>query len=162
MRNLLRVFSGPMVWYRLANWLYRKHIPLLPRLIDYSSRILFACWVPHTAQIGRNTVLGYGGLSIVIHDRALIGDNVHIGVGVVIGGNARQPGQPKIGDDVYIGSGAKILGPIIVGRESIVGANSVVLTNVPNNCVVAGVPARVVHEGIHINQYLWHLKQRST
>lgn len=63
---------------RLASWLRRNHVPLLPRMIDYLIRLIFSCWLPHTAHVGKNLVLGYGGLGVVIHSDVKIGDDVHI------------------------------------------------------------------------------------
>lgn len=161
MRRGLRVLRNPVGWYRAARWLAGHRIPLLPRFIDYTVRITFGCWVPHTAKIGRNVVLGYAGLGVVIHDHAIIGDRVEIGQGVTLGGNARQKGHPEIADDVYIGCGAKVLGPVKVGEGSVIGANSVVLCDVPEHCVVVGAPARVIREGIDVQQYLFHRRRNA-
>ena len=125
-------------------------------MIDYFIRLIFSCWIPHNLIAGKNLILGYGGLGIVIHGDAIIGDDVHIDQNVTIGGNGTESGVPKIGNNVYIGSGAKILGPIIVGDSCVVGANSVVIKNVKNNTVVAGIPAKIIKENIDINTYLYH------
>lgn len=130
--------------YRVARWLADRGVPALPRLIDYINRLVFACWVPHEATIGRDVVLGYGGLGIVIHQDSVIGDRVHIDQGVTIGGNATEFGVARIGNDVYVGAGAKILGPITVGKNTRVGANSVVIQDVPAEMTVVGIPGRVV------------------
>ena len=94
---------GAVSFYRVANFLYRKRIPFLPKVITYCNRLLFACWLPYSAKLGKNAILGYGGLSVVIHNDAEIGNNVHIGQGVTIGGNAREFGVPKDGNNVYSG-----------------------------------------------------------
>ncbi len=151
---------GAVSFYRVANFLYRKRIPFLPKVITYCNRLLFACWLPYSAKLGKNVMLGYGGLGVVIHSDAEIGDNVHIDQGVTIGGNAREFGVPKIGNNVYIGCGAKILGPIKIGNGSVIGANAVVIDSVLPNCVVAGVPAKIIHKNINIKEYLYHLKKR--
>jgi len=147
--------------YRVSSRLHRLRIPYAPRLIDYLARFLFAAWVPHTARIGKRAVLGYGGLGIVIHDDARIGDDVHIDQGVTIGGNATQGGVPTIGQNVYIGAGAKILGPIVIGENSIIGANAVVIRDVPANSVAVGVPARVIGTAIDSKATLFHRRQSS-
>lgn len=135
---------GAIDFYRFSSGCKGLGIPLLPRLVDYFARLLFSCWVPHSATIGRGVVLGYGGLGIVIHKDAVIGAGCHIDQGVTIGGNAREVGVPTIGCRVYIGAGAKILGNIRVGDDVVVGANAVVIRDVEPNSVVVGVPARVV------------------
>lgn len=148
---------NPVWLYRIAHFLHRKHVPLFPYVIDYLIRALFACWLPHAATIGRRVVLGYGGLGIVIHGDAHIGDDVHIDQCVTIGGNATQLGVPTIGDMVYIGAGAKILGPVVIGSNTVIGANAVVVTDIPPNCLAVGVPAHVIRENIDPASFLYHL-----
>jgi len=82
----------------------------------------------------------------VIHPRAIIGDRVKIGPGVVVGGRSEIYDVPVIEDDVQLGVGAKILGPVRVGRGAIVGANAVVLHDVPAGVVVGGIPARILRQ----------------
>ncbi|GAX62929.1 serine acetyltransferase [Candidatus Scalindua japonica] len=123
-------------------------------------RLLFSCWCPATAIIGKNTSLGYGGLGVVIGSKAIIGNNVELGSGVVVGGNATEAGDPVIEDDVYIGAGAKILGPIRLGKGCLVAANAVVVKDVSSGCVVGGVPAKVLKEEIDINSFLYHRQKR--
>lgn len=148
---------NPVWLYRLAHFLSGKHVPLFPHVIDYLIRVLFSCWLPHTAIIGRRVVLGYGGLGIVIHGDAHIGDNVHIDQCVTIGGNATKLGVPTIGSMVYIGAGAKILGPVAIGNNTVIGANAVVVTDIPSNCLAVGVPARVIRKNIDPASFLYHL-----
>jgi serine O-acetyltransferase len=83
-------------------------------------------------------------LGTVIHARAVIGDRVVIGPGVVIGGRSHIFEVPVIEDDAEIGVGAKVLGPVRIGRGAVVGANAVVLDDVPPGAVVVGIPARVL------------------
>lgn len=152
---------NPIWFYRMAHFLHRKHLPLVPRLVDYCIRVFFACWLPHTATLGRRVVLGYGGLGIVIHCEARLGDDVHIDQCVTIGGNARERGVPSIGNGVYIGAGAKILGPVVIGDHAIIGANAVVVRDVPPHSIAVGVPARVIKKGIEPNSYLYHRRTAS-
>jgi serine O-acetyltransferase len=153
---MIKNLKTPVGWYRIAVWLARRHIPIVPRLIDYWVRFVFACWLPHTASVGRRLILGYGGLGIVVHGSAVIGDDVQIDQGVTIGGNATEFGAPVLEQDVYVGAGAKILGPIRIGRGAVIGANAVVLKDVPNNAVVVGVPGRVVRTDIDPATFLFH------
>ena len=150
---------GLYTCHGLANRLGRMHVPILPKLIDYFIRLVFGCWFPHTVKTGKGLTLGYGGLGVVIHSECVLGDNVHIDQGVTLGGNATQKGVPTLGSNVYVGCGAKILGPISIGNDVVIGANSVVIRDAPSNTVVAGVPARVIRENIRIEEYLHHLKR---
>lgn len=138
-------------FYRLANWFYSHSVPFLPSLINYFIRFVFAAWIPASANIGKNVKFGYGGLGVVIHGRAVIGNNVLIAQNVTIAGKNNE--TPIIGSNVYIGAGAKILGGIRIGDGSIVGANAVVVKDVPTSCMVAGVPARIIRENINISDY---------
>ncbi len=132
--------------YRLARWLHLhlRRVPLLPWLLRALNRIVFGVVLPPSAQIGKDVLLGYQGLGIVIHRNAVVGDRVQIGTGVTIGGRSGHLQVPVIEDDVFIGTGAKVLGPVRIGRGAAIGANAVALTDVPANAVPVGVPARVV------------------
>ncbi len=130
--------------HRIAHYLYKNKIPLLPKILQLFIFLIYNSYIPYRVKIGRNTSLGYGGIGVVIHARAVIGDNVMIGPNVTIGGRSGKYDVPIIGNDVYISTGAKILGDIQIGNNSIIGANTVVITNVPENAVVAGVPAKII------------------
>ena len=130
--------------YKVANKLYRWEVPFLPRAIYYFMRFAFTTSIPYTATIGKNTYLNNWGMGIVIHRRVVIGENCRIGHGVTIGGRSEHYEVPVIGNDVLVGVGAKILGPIKIGDHATIGANSVVIDDVPPYAVVAGVPARII------------------
>ncbi len=130
--------------HRIAHACFRWHIPVLPRLIYGLNRILFSVVLPPSVKVGRGVVLGYAGIGTVIHARAVVGDRVIIGPNVTIGGKTPHLEVPVIEDDVDIGAGACILGPVRVGRGAVIGANAVVVKDVPAGAVVGGVPARVL------------------
>jgi serine O-acetyltransferase len=111
------------------------------------NRVVFAAQVPAETKLGKGVKLNYSGLGTVLHPRAVIGNHVEIGPGVVVGGRSKIWDVPVIEDDVQIGVGAKVLGPVRVGRGAVIGANAVVLHDVPAGAVVVGVPARVVRIG---------------
>lgn len=130
--------------YRIASWLRKYHVPLLPNICTLLIFLLYNSKVPASAKIGKGTKLGYGGIGVVIHDRTVIGEHVMIGPNVTIGGRSGHYEVPVIGDHVDISTGAKVLGPIKIGNHVVIGANAVVIKDVPDNAVVAGVPARII------------------
>ena len=123
--------------------MYKARIPLLPSLMKGIIRFCFCAVIPPQLEVGQNVLFAYNGLGIVIHPRCKIGDNVTIGAHVTIGGRG-GPGVPIIGNNVFLGAGAKILGGIRIGDNARIGANAVVLTDVPENATAVGVPARIV------------------
>lgn len=116
----------------------------LAKLLSIFIRLVFSCQISPGAKFGRSPVLAYGGLGIIIHGSAIVGDNVSIGAHVTLGGNLGKGGVPRVGNRVHIGPGAKILGPVRIGDGAIIGANAVVLADVPAGTFVAGVPAKVI------------------
>jgi serine O-acetyltransferase len=129
--------------YRIGRWLYRHRIPILPTLIYQLTKLIFNSVVPPSCEIGSGTQLSYGGIGVVLHSACRIGSGVMIGTNTTIGGNFGA-GVPTIGNNVYIAPGARVLGNVKVGDNVIIGANSVVLRDVPSNSVAAGSPARIL------------------
>ncbi len=119
-------------------------MPIFPKLIYKLIFFLYNSSVPMSAEIGEGSQFAYGGIGVVLHERCRIGRNVMISQQVTIGGRSGLFGVPVIEDDCFLGCGAKILGPIRIGANSVVGANAVVLHDVPPGAVVAGVPARII------------------
>jgi len=130
--------------YILSHKLYKLKIPIIPKVIKFFIFLIYNSSIPYQAIIGKGTSFGYGGIGVVIHKRAIIGRNCMIGPNVTIGGKSGLYEVPKIGNNVYIATGAKILGPINIGDNVVIGANAVVVKDVPNNAVVAGVPAKII------------------
>lgn len=128
--------------YRLSNKLYKKNIPVFPKILKILIRIMFSGVIPYSCEIGENTILGYNALGIVIHGNVKIGKNCTVSQCVTIGGTRGKVGVPVIGDNVTIGAGATILGPVKIGDNAIIGAGAVVVNDVLKSTVVAGVPAK--------------------
>lgn len=143
----------PVIWYRLARWLFVHRIPLLPRVIDRVVEFVFHCRLPHTVEIGEGFEVNHYGLGVFLHHRVQVGRNVFISHLVTVGGRSQARGVPRIQDNVYVGPGAKILGDIVVGEGAVIGANAVVIHSVPPHSIAAGVPARIVRENIDVYEY---------
>ncbi|MEY8349326.1 serine acetyltransferase [Bacillus cereus] len=141
-------------FYNLSRTLKKMKIPIIPKVITYIIRLIFGCFIPSTAVIGKGTKIGYGGIGIVIHSRSIIGENCVINSGVTIGGTSKKFDVPELGDNVYVGTGAKIIGPVKIGDNVVIGANAVVTKDIPSNCMVVGIPARIIKKDIDITKYI--------
>jgi serine O-acetyltransferase len=131
--------------HRFAHALHGASVPLLPRAIAGLSRSVTGIEIHPAARIGDGFFIDHG-MGVVIGETAEIGDNVTLYQGVTLGGTGFQAGKrhPTVQDNVTIGSGAKLLGPIVVGHGSKIGANSVVIHDVPPNSTVVGNPGHPV------------------
>jgi len=143
---------SPMTLHRLSAAARCRGLPIVPKALQALTFVLFKAVVPVEAEIGAGTVLAHGGVGVVIHPDAIIGSNVLINSGVVIGGRSRK-GVPTIGDNVYLGAGCKVLGDVRVGAGAIVGANAVVTHDIPERSIAVGVPARVTKRDIAVDDY---------
>lgn len=146
--------------FRINNALYNKSqaIPIVRSLVGLHcliwlkiSQVISGLSLPIGLKIGKGLFISHPG-SIIINSQCEIGNNINIAPGTVIGYGIKKgiKGYPKIGNRVFIGPGAKILGPITIGDDVMIGANAVVLNDVPNNAVAVGIPAKVVsYKGSH-------------
>ncbi|MFK7853283.1 MAG: serine O-acetyltransferase [Granulosicoccus sp.] len=140
--------------HRISHVLHRMGIPILPRLFRFLIFLLYNSNIPSSVKIGKGTLFSYSGIGVVIHQRAVIGEGCIIGQGITIGGKSKNPEVPVIGNKVYIAAGARVLGPITIGSNVIIAPNAVVIKNVPNNCIVGGIPAEILKEGISYEDYI--------
>ena len=131
--------------HRAAHALNEARVPLLPRTIAYVSRAVTGVEIHPAAEIGESFFIDHGS-GVVIGETAVIGDFVTLYQGVTLGGTGFQRGKrhPTLGDNVTVGSGAKLLGPIAVGDGAKVGANTVVVEDVPPRATVVGNPGHPV------------------
>ncbi|AOY54092.1 serine O-acetyltransferase EpsC [Clostridium perfringens] len=131
-----------LIFYRIAHGLYKIKLFFLARLISQLGRFFTGIEIHPGAKIGKGLFIDHG-MGVVIGETAEIGDNVTIYHGVTLGGTGKDKGKrhPTIGNNVIIGCGAKILGPISIGDGAKIGANSVVLKNVPKGKTAVGIPA---------------------
>lgn len=144
-----------MKLYRLMRKLYLLGVPFFPNFLRRLIRIFFAWEVFPSSEIGNNVEFVHGGLGCVIHERSVIEDNVKIYQNVTLGGNGKvnspMPRVPHVCEGAVIYAGACVLGPVRIGRNSIVGANAVVLCDVPDDCVAVGVPAIIKKKSGDVN-----------
>ncbi|MCW8821630.1 MAG: serine O-acetyltransferase [Sulfurovum sp.] len=145
-------FNYPGLWallfHRIAHWLYNKGLRFLPRFISAIGLFLTTIDIHPAATLGRRVFIDHG-VGVVIGETAIIGDDVLIYQQVTLGGVSTSKGKrhPTLGDGVVIGAGAKVLGNITIGANSKVGANSVVVKDVPADSTAIGIPARVLKRG---------------
>jgi serine O-acetyltransferase len=131
--------------HRIAHALRAARVPLVPRLIAYASRTITGIEIHPAAVIGQGLFVDHG-MGVVIGETAEIGNDVTLYQGVTLGGTGFACGKrhPTVQDNVTIGSGAKLLGPITIGHGAKIGANAVVITDVPPNTTVVGNPGHPV------------------
>jgi serine O-acetyltransferase len=129
--------------HRAAHAMFEAGVPFVPRTIAYLSRAITGVEIHPGARIGEAFFIDHGS-GVVIGETTEIGNRVTVYQGVTLGGTGFQPGKrhPTIGDDVTLGAGAKLLGPVAVGDGAKVGANTVVLEDVPPGATVVGNPGR--------------------
>lgn len=133
------------IWiHRVAHGFWRGGWPLIARWVSHVGRFLTGIEIHPAAVLGPGLFIDHG-MGIVIGETAEVGENVSILQGVTLGGTSlkREKRHPTIGDNVMIGAGAKVIGGFTIGAGSRIGAGSVVVREVPENCVVVGVPGRI-------------------
>lgn len=133
------------IMHMLSHFLYNHKRFFSARLISQIARFLTGIEIHPGATLGEGILIDHG-MGVVIGETAEVGDRVTIYHGTTLGGTGKDTGKrhPTVGDDVIIGAGAKILGPINIGSNSKVGANAVVIKDVPEGATVVGVAANIV------------------
>lgn len=148
-KSTMEVFLYPsfkaIIGYRIAHKLFVKKHYFLARWISQRTVRKTGIEIHPGATIGKGLFIDHGN-GVIIGETAIIGDNVTLYQGVTLGGTGKEKGKrhPTIGDNVMVSAGAKVLGSFTVGENSKIGAGSVVLSEVPPNSTVVGVPGRVV------------------
>jgi serine O-acetyltransferase len=153
-----------IIAHRISHGLWKHGMQFAARWLSYFSRMFTQIDIHPGATIGRRFFIDHG-CGVVIGETAEIGNDVTLYHGVTLGGVSWNSGKrhPTLCDGVMVGAGAKILGPVIVGKEARVGANSVVIHNIPGGMTVVGIPGRVVlpdnqhrrpHQGIDLDHHL--------
>lgn len=136
-----------VLYYRASHFFYRHKRYFIARAISQFARFITGIEIHPGAKIGEGLFIDHG-MGVVIGETTEIGDNVTIYQGATLGGTGKEHGKrhPTIGNNVVISTGAKVLGPFKVGNNSKIGAGSVVLKEVPENCTVVGVPGHIVRK----------------
>ena len=152
--SLILTYPGvkAIFFHKIANFFAIAKFELIARIISQFSRFLTGIEIHPKAKIGRNLFIDHG-MGVVIGETSEIGDNVTIYHNVTLGGIApsinsndqrNTKRHPTLENNVVVGSGAQILGPIIIKKNSLIGANAVVTKDVPENAVMIGIPAKIV------------------
>jgi serine O-acetyltransferase len=145
------VFAYPgfhaILFHRFAHWLWRRNLTTIARIVSHISRLLTGIEIHPGARIGQRVFIDHG-MGVVIGETAEVGNDVTLYQGVSLAGTSLEKGKrhPTVEDWVVVGAGAAILGPIVVGRHSRIGAGSVVVQPVPPHSTVVGIPGKIVKE----------------
>ena len=145
--EVILCYSGyhAILFYRFANLAWRRKFYLISRLISNLARFITGIEIHPGAEIGKRFFIDHG-MGVVVGETSKIGDDVTLYQGVTLGGTSLEKGKrhPTIGDGVIIGSGAQVLGPLNVSDGARIGANAVVLQDVPHGATMVGIPAKIV------------------
>ncbi|WP_016754137.1 serine O-acetyltransferase [Leptospira santarosai] len=147
------------LWFhKLAHFLYRMQLPLIPRMINTFSRFITGIDIHPGAQIANGIMIDHGH-GVVIGETATIAKGCLIYQGVTLGGTGKESGKrhPSLLENVVVGAGAKILGNITIGKNVRVGAGSVVMRDIPHDTTVVGIPAKIVRSKMPIGEKGEHM-----
>ena len=134
-----------ILFHRLAHFIWKCKLYLIGRLISHLSRLLTGIEIHPGAIIGKRFFIDHG-MGVVIGETSEVGDDVHVYHGVTLGAvtSKKEKRHPTIKDGVVIGAGAKVIGPVIVGKNSVIGANAVVISDVEEEKTMVGIPAEAI------------------
>jgi len=160
--EIILLYSGfhAIIAYRISHILWKMKIPFFPRALSQIARFFTGIEIHPGAQIGSGFFIDHG-MGVVIGETTIIGNDVTIFQGVTLGGTGKETGKrhPTLGNNIVVGTGAKILGNIVIGDNSYIGANAVVIDEVPPNTTVVGVPGRVTkQDGRKIDTTMAHAR----
>ena len=148
-----------IIFYRMAHLLWKAKLTFLARALSQFARFLTGVEIHPGAEIGKGFFIDHG-MGVVIGETSIIGDNVTLFQGVTLGGTGKEIGKrhPTLGDNIVVGTGAKVLGNIKIGSNSYIGANAVVIRDVPEKATIVGVPGHIAkHEGKRVDLLMDHV-----
>ncbi len=159
--EILLLYPGlhAVIAHRVAHFLWKRNIPILPRWLSQVTRFFTGIEIHPGARIGKGLFIDHG-MGVVVGETSIVGDNVTLFQGATLGGTGKETGKrhPTIGNQVVVGAGAKVLGNITVGEHAYIGANAVVLRDVPANSTVVGVPGHITkQDGKKIDSLMDHV-----
>jgi len=133
--------------YRITHSLRKMGVPFLPRWLSQVTKFFTGVEIHPGAEIGNGLFIDHG-MGVVIGETTIIGDSVTLYQGVTLGGTGKEKGKrhPTLGTNIVVGAGAKVLGNITIGDNSYIGANAVIIKDVPPNSTVVGVPGRITRQ----------------
>lgn len=136
----------PLTLQRIAYKLNKCHFTFFAKIVNTANNLIFSCDIKYTTNIPKTTIFDHYGHGVIIHADTKIEEHVRILHNVTLGGgrNATQKGAPHICEGVMIRTGACVLGPIKIGKYSKIGANAVVISDVPEYATAVGVPAKII------------------
>jgi len=138
---LLTDGTPAMIWYRLMQWSRRWRLVPLELLFNRINTMACSCIIGRGADFGPRFVLVHS-IGVVINGAVRGGSGVVVEHQVTIGAEKNQ--SPRLGDNVFIGAGAKVIGPVVIGNRVRIGANAVILIDLPDGATAVGIPGRVV------------------
>jgi len=147
--QIILLYSGlhAIIVYRITHGLWNCRLSLLARWISQAARFFTGIEIHPGAQISRGLFIDHG-MGVVIGETAIIGENVTLFQGVTLGGTGKETGKrhPTLENNIVVGAGAKVLGNITIGSNTYIGANAVILRDVPSNSTVVGVPGHITKQ----------------
>jgi serine O-acetyltransferase len=154
--EILTTYPGvhALILHRLAHFLWSIKLKLIARIFSHLARILTGIEIHPGAKIGRRFFIDHG-MGVVIGETAIIGDDCTLYHGVTLGGTTWKKGKrhPTLKNNVVIGAGAKVLGPITLGNNSMVGSIAFVFSNIPNDSTAVGIPAKIIESGEKLKKF---------
>ena len=146
-----------IIYHKISNFFYKHKMFFIARFTSQFSRFITGIEIHPGAQIGKRVFFDHG-MGIVVGETAIIGDDCVIFHGVTLGGvlSIKTKRHPTLENNVIVGAGAKILGNILIGENSRIGANSVILKDIPKNSVAVGVPGKILKKDDN-DYYMWYI-----